>query len=393
MWAPLTRPTAGAVGAIRAHEGEGTLVDAPGPMPHGIDAVPTADELQRAIASVPGVTAAEVSRASNGRDRLRISLAPGEDPEAVAWSVAATLRERFGIALDPAAISARAIAADPTEDPVRVISRIEPAPAPRQTVTWPPFGDAPDEPGDGTDTTAVVGTGAAAHPAAPAPLEAVRPDPSEHATSGGDRTGTAGSSDQQPSTPRGPQPSPDLVAAARAALVDDATSDAAVSDDADDTVPDDAVSDDAVPDDDIPALVQRSRAAISELTASPDGDDLAITATLRLSGREVVGRARGVRTRRGRWRAISEATLDALGSLSAERVRGHVDHVTVLSYADLAHVSVAVTLLTERGEESFLGAALVRDDPDRAVMRATLDAINRRVEPWLEAVIGIPEAG
>jgi hypothetical protein len=42
--------------------------------------------------------------------------------------------------------------------------------------------------------------------------------------------------------------------------------------------------------------------------------------------------------------------------------------------------------LTERGEEPFLGAALIHDDPDRAVMRATLDAVNRRVEPWLAVV-------
>lgn len=312
-------------------------MDAPDPSPHATDAVPTAEELQRAIASVPGVTSAEVSRASNGRDRLRISLGPGEDPEGIAWSVAATLRERFGIALDPAAISARAIA-DPSEDPVRVISRVEPAPAPREPVTWPPLGEA-------------IGD---------------RPDTSDDGTSAVHRIQATGASDDEPAGPAGPtgpQASADLLAAARAAL------------------------DDGGPE------LHRNRAAISELTALPDGDDLAITATLRLSGREVVGRAHGVRTRRGRWRAISEATLDALGPLSADRVRGHVDHVTVLSYADLAHVSVAVTLLTDRGEESFLGAALVRDDPDRAVMRATLDAVNRRVEPWLAAAPDVSEAG
>jgi hypothetical protein len=132
---------------------------------------------------------------------------------------------------------------------------------------------------------------------------------------------------------------------------------------------------------------RRRRAAIRELVALPDGDALEVAATLRLEGREVVGHARGLRTRRGRWRAIAEATLAAVGDLAGGRVRGHVDHVTVLTFADLAHVSVSVTLLTERGEETFLGAALVRDDPDRAVMRAALDAVNRRIEPWLEGTV------
>jgi hypothetical protein len=41
---------------------------------------PTAEQLELAIASVPGVAAAEVARSAEGRDRLRISLVPGEDP-------------------------------------------------------------------------------------------------------------------------------------------------------------------------------------------------------------------------------------------------------------------------------------------------------------------------
>lgn len=314
----------------------------PGSSDNGLEAVPSADELQRAIASVTGVTTAEVSRASNGRDRLRISLAPGEDPEAVAWSVAATLRERFGIALDPAAISARAIA-DPSDDPVRVISRVEPAPDGRATPHWPPPPPAASAP--------------------PTPAEPDRPEaPTDDAPREEVPAQDAGDSAPPPEGPDGSTPS-DLVAAARATLAEDESS-----------------------------ASRRSRAAISELSADPIGDELDVTATLSLSGRSVTGRARGIRTRRGRWRAISEATLDALGSLSADRVRGHVDHVTVLTFADLAHVSVSVTLLTDRGEETFLGAALVREDPDRAVMRATLDAVNRRVEPWL-AEAAISEAG
>lgn len=329
----------------------------PGPPSRGPDDVPSAEELQRAIASVTGVTAAEVTRATNGRDRLRISLAPGEDPEAVAWSVAATLRERFGIALDPAAISARAIA-DPSDDPVRVISRVEPTRAAGEDAPVPPP-PAPDQPTPG------------AAPGRPVAPQAADPAPRGRAETEGPVAAPA----EPP--PSGQYASPDLVAAARAALAADAseTADAPGPAATAEAPTRAATADDA----------SRNRAAISELCAHPVGDEFDVTASLRLSGHEVTGRARGVRTRRGRWRAISEATIDALAALSADRVRGHVDHVTVLTFADLAHVSVSVTLLTDRGEETFVGAALVRDDPDRAVMRATLDAVNRRVEPWLAA--------
>jgi hypothetical protein len=49
---------------------------------------------------------------------------------------------------------------------------------------------------------------------------------------------------------------------------------------------------------------------------------------------------------------------------------------------------VAVRLASDRGDEHLLGAAVVRDDPEAAVVRATLDAVNRRVEPLL---IGEPD--
>jgi hypothetical protein len=264
--------------------------------PH-VDA-PTASELQRAIASVTGVAMAVVTPTEDGRDRLRISLRPGEDPEAVAWSVAATLRERFGIALDPAAITARVVDAP----------------------------DAATDPPDGPD---------------------VASDPGECSV----------------------LDAPDLAEVARHAFA---------------PTPEAAQVTQVKQVAEVAEVAERpNRAAILELTARPDGTALEVAATLGLAGREATGRARGVRTRRGRWRAIAEATIAALDGLAVGRVEGHVDHVTVLTFADLAQVSVSVTLLTERGEETFLGAALVRDDADRAVMRAALDAVNRRIEPWL----------
>jgi hypothetical protein len=268
---------------------------------------PTAEQLQLAIESVAGVATATVARSRDGRDRLRISLVPGEDPEAIAWTVAATLRERFAIALDPAAISAR-MTLDGTDDAIRVVRRIAPGP--------------------------------------PGELGLVAPIPDDE---GGEAVGGIADTDElevaRPAGAGGGNP-----------------------------------------------LQRRRRPAITELEAEQDGDDIDITATLRLGNRVVRGNARGLRTRRGRWRAISEATLAALAPLGSSPIRGHVDHVTVLSATELAHVSVSVTLLTPRGEETYLGSALIHDDPDRAVMRATLDAINRRIEPWLDATaVGISE--
>jgi hypothetical protein len=59
-----------------------------------------------------------------------------------------------------------------------------------------------------------------------------------------------------------------------------------------------------------------------------------------------------------------------------------IDRSEVEPAADPAHVLVAVTILADRGEEQLLGVSLVRGDAERAVVRATLDALNRRVSPF-----------
>jgi hypothetical protein len=97
-----------------------------------------------------------------------------------------------------------------------------------------------------------------------------------------------------------------------------------------------------------------------------------------------------VPTRRGRLRAIAEATLASLDRLVGGRLHAAVDRVTLVA-GDLPSASVLVTLASEHGEETLLGAALVRDDDlERAVMRATLDAVNRRAEPFLAPDAGEP---
>lgn len=370
--------------------------------------LPSVSDLERAITSVIGVASAEVARSGTGRDRLRISLTPGADPEAAAWAVAATLRERFAIALDPAAIVARHVETAP--------GTLEADPSP----SGGPEAAGSDEAGPDQDPAAVpeaarsdtadVGSGVEGGPThadvqwpprrGPAVAQPERPEPVDRPGRHG-AIATSGAQEHAPSlvAPEGEHASPDLLAAARA-VIDEAATGAASQPPASGPAsgdPGPAVTTverhlrvepaaaGARPGREAGVDLSRRRAAIGDLVARPVGDDLDISATLTWADAAATGRARGLRTRRGRWRAIAEATLDALRDLTAGRLRADVDHVSILTLPELAHVTVSVTLVTERGEETFLGAALVRDDPDQAVMRATMDAVNRRVEPWLGA--------
>jgi hypothetical protein len=304
---------------------------------------PSYDELERALSSVPGIVTASVAVAEGtGRGRLRIRLAPGEDPEQVAWAVAATLRERFGISLDPETIRPRLH----EEDPAAVV------PAAGDGRLEDPGSLDPGAPsvGDVEDVEAVEGP--------------------EHATA-------AGTEDPRPRAEGRPR----------------RTAEAAVPASPPPSDPDDDPEPAATPAPAAlapagPAVAQRAgprvRAAIRDLVTRQGDDDVEVTATLEVAGRRGRAAATAVPTRRGVWRAVAEATIGALRELTDDHLRAGVDRVSVTSHEDPGMATVVLTVLSDRGEETLLGASLLRDDPESAVMRATLDALNRRIEPWLQ---------
>ncbi len=78
-------------------------------------------------------------------------------------------------------------------------------------------------------------------------------------------------------------------------------------------------------------------------------------------------------------RLVAEATLLAVQQF----VKGDhcflVDDIRKVTLARFETVVVCITMLTPLGEETFLGTCIVRKDDVDAVMRATLDALNRKL--------------
>ena len=103
---------------------------------------------------------------------------------------------------------------------------------------------------------------------------------------------------------------------------------------------------------------RRSRLCVGRTDVVTDG--LLSSATVALSSAEdsATGRAKGVATRAGLHRAVAQATLLALERLLDQ--------------------PVSLTLVTSEGAEQLTGSAIVRQDRVGAVVRATLDALNRR---------------
>lgn len=113
------------------------------------------------------------------------------------------------------------------------------------------------------------------------------------------------------------------------------------------------------------------------------GLEFSATVVLSSQSRAATGDAHGAVTASGMQRAVSQATLRAVERLARDTARIELDHVAVTQAGQERTVLVSLTMVSARGAERLTGSAVVREDESRAVVRATLDALNRRLETLL----------
>jgi hypothetical protein len=125
------------------------------------------------------------------------------------------------------------------------------------------------------------------------------------------------------------------------------------------------------------------RPSITRMHLVSSGLDVTASVTLQHGGMSSVGAATGTATQSGVHKAVALATLDAVEGLLSESVRFELDHLDVTQSGRDRTVVAGVTLVSTRGTERLTGAAVVREDVRQAVIRATLDSLNRRIEKLL----------
>jgi hypothetical protein len=111
--------------------------------------------------------------------------------------------------------------------------------------------------------------------------------------------------------------------------------------------------------------------------------------TLELLGRPHTGIAEAATTPSSVHRSVAVATLRAVeGALGGTGVRLELEHVETTTLGADRAVVVEVSLITTRGSERLTGVSAIREDARQAVIRATLDALNRRIETYLPVPTG-----
>lgn len=91
------------------------------------------------------------------------------------------------------------------------------------------------------------------------------------------------------------------------------------------------------------------------------------------------GEAAGPASQTARSRLVAEACLDAIQQYSADSLGFAVEDVIIAKLGREQVAVACVAVVTPIGEQTYAGSAVIRGNTNESIVRATLDAINRRL--------------
>ncbi|WP_405116138.1 hypothetical protein [Micromonospora sp. NBC_01405] len=310
-----------------------------------------------AVRGVAGVRDAALRHTPAGAHSLRLDLADGADPAEVSRHVARLLQERMGLAAAPQNVPG--IPNTPPPPPVR-----------RRSADPLPDARVPDARGVGSR----VPEGRAPAEAPPYRVDR-RPEPA----------GEPPRRRRQPTGHRGRAvvEEPGQVATAGAATGSPATLGASYSGGqmtTTETAPSRPLDTGGVP---------GPRVVIDHVQVSTFGLDATVEVRLFAGTESAAGHATGPAVDGYVLRLCAVAAAAAVdkllrgGEQDADQGRCFVEHAAVVPFGNCEVATVVVLLVCDGWVEQLAGSALVAGDPRQAVVRATLAAVNRRLEALL----------
>lgn len=88
---------------------------------------------------------------------------------------------------------------------------------------------------------------------------------------------------------------------------------------------------------------------------------------------------RCINTINNKYKIVAKTTLGVISKIIGDTYAFDVQDVLLSTSRDVSFVCVVVNIIIKDKEESLIGAVMISDDINEAIVKATLDAINRRI--------------
>lgn len=123
----------------------------------------------------------------------------------------------------------------------------------------------------------------------------------------------------------------------------------------------------------------KGRARIRGVSAEVIGVRASTKVVLEIDGEVYEGTAEGPASTTGRRRLVAQATLDAVSQYAKGDFGFALEDVALIELGRERVAVSCVILVTPLGEQPLAGSAFARQGENESIVRATLDAINRRM--------------
>ena len=134
------------------------------------------------------------------------------------------------------------------------------------------------------------------------------------------------------------------------------------------------------PEPEAPRRPSAIRPRVCSINATVSGVQASASVLLEIDGAEYTGIASGPASQTGRLRLVALATLDAVSQYADATTSFALEDVAIVKLGREKAAVSCIALVSGLGEQTFSGSAMVRQNDNDSVVRATLDAINRRMD-------------
>jgi hypothetical protein len=127
------------------------------------------------------------------------------------------------------------------------------------------------------------------------------------------------------------------------------------------------------------SLTEYSRPKLVGISLKTASGSAEVKVELLIGEKSIEGVAQGPSSSYNRLRLFAEATIKALAPLTMDNYLFVMEDVKITHLARKQIALVSVTMMASGGEQSLAGCAYVKNDDREAVVKATLDAVNRTI--------------
>ncbi|MFZ3102620.1 MAG: hypothetical protein WA113_10575 [Desulfitobacteriaceae bacterium] len=128
-----------------------------------------------------------------------------------------------------------------------------------------------------------------------------------------------------------------------------------------------------------PSIIELTRTKLVGVTLRTVNGMAEVKVELLIGKKLIEGTAQGPSTSYNKSRLFVEATIQALIPLTLDKCVFVTEDVIITQLAKHQIALVSITLIESTREQSLVGCAPVRSDDREAVVKATLDAVNRKI--------------